>query len=276
MRFFTYSISCLVLAVSLAGCQPATPEPGGETFTGPSVHAGPVTISAYYNSEGEVEVSGTYAQTLIGNEYLGVTWDVGYQVTINEAKNKTFTLFILYQNNDEDIVRQEYKIDRPFEIRFTNEQWVKEIYHDGNRNIIVYVEQTEEEAGLPQPELTPAMFDFQVCADPCNGSNGARTFSPTTNLYLSWKYENIPADAHFVRYWTHETKGLWMTYDCTWDRSSAGQVSTRFYDNGGLAAGRWTVTMEVNDEIVLTEQLVIQGNEQYWDPWPPVYRCFDA
>ena len=65
-----------------------------------------------------------------------------------------------------------------------------------------------------------------------------------------------------------------MTYDCTWDRGSSGEVSTKFYDNGGLAAGTWTITMEVNDQVVLQENISIGGNENYWAPLAPLYQCF--
>lgn len=127
----------------------------------------------------------------------------------------------------------------------------------------------------PQSVDKPArMYDFSACIDTCNGSNGQTTFP--ANMYtinISWKYSDIPSDAHYVRYWKHESKGLWMTYDCTWDRGTSGEIKTKLYDNGGLAAGKWTVTMQVNGSVVLQKSITIQGSEDYWDPWSPLYQC---
>jgi hypothetical protein len=123
--------------------------------SGPSLHLGPVTISAYINNSGEVSLDSTISIPLVGTKDLGVSWDVGFDTTLNEAKSKQFTLFILYQNSRGEVIQQEYAIDRPFEINFTNEQWVKKIVHDGNGNVVVYVEPNAVSAA-PAPVIEPA------------------------------------------------------------------------------------------------------------------------
>ena len=140
----------------------------------------------------------------------------------------------------------------------------------------ILVTPTANPGKTAQPSsIAPRMYDFTACIEPCNGSNSLTTFPANTKtINISWSYENIPSGAHYVRKWTHETKGLWMTYDCSWDRSSTGKVSTKFYDNYGLAAGTWTITMEVNGKIVLQKKLSIKGSVDTWLPLPPISRCF--
>jgi len=123
---------------------------------------------------------------------------------------------------------------------------------------------------------SPRIYGFSACIDPCNGSNAITNFPEgTSTIHISWKYENIPTGSHYIRYWTHENKGLWMTYDCSWDRSSSGEINMKFYETGGgLASGAWTLIMKVDDAVVLQEQLTIAGNENYWAPLSPLYKCF--
>ena len=128
--------ACTLLLIS---CQPQT-----TSFSGPSVEVdlkgASVTVSAYVNSNGEIVLSGTYSQTLVRTEVLNMTWDVGFETTLNQAATRQNTLFILYKDDNGEIIQQEYAINQPFEINFSNEQWVKKIQNDGNGNIVVSVE----------------------------------------------------------------------------------------------------------------------------------------
>jgi len=123
---------------------------------------------------------------------------------------------------------------------------------------------------------TPRIYDFSACLSTCTGSNGLTTFPANTEtIYISWKWVNIPPGAHYVRTWTHETKGVWKTYDCAWDQPSAGEKDIRFFDiAGGLASGVWTLTMTVNNQVILEQKLTIQGTNQHWDPSSPISGCF--
>ena len=126
------------------------------------------------------------------------------------------------------------------------------------------------------PAAAPRIYDFTACVDPCGSGSNTTTFPANTDsINISWKYENIPQGAHYVRFWTHQQKGLWKTYDCAWDRPSSGQINLRFFDvTGGLAAGVWTVTMKVNDVVIFQKQLTIQGSNNHWVPANPVKACF--
>jgi hypothetical protein len=126
--------TCLLL-LSACGAQ-TTPQPT------PSVDPGPVTISAEINSDGITTLSGTDFP-LVNTKGLGVGWwELSFAATLYEAKDKQHTLYILHQERNGEVIRQEYAIGRPFEINFNNDQWVKKIDHDGNGNAVVYVEPT--------------------------------------------------------------------------------------------------------------------------------------
>lgn len=139
----------IAFALLLTSCQSQT-----KTFSGPSVEldvkGAAVTVSAHVNNDGEIVLSGTYSQTLVYTEVLNVTWDVGFETTLNEAATRQNTLFILYKDDNGQIIQQEYAINQPFEINFSNEQWVRKIQNDGNGNIVVFVEYKVAQTDLVQ------------------------------------------------------------------------------------------------------------------------------
>jgi hypothetical protein len=184
--------TCLLV---LSGC-------GSKTvgFTGPALNAGPVTISAYINTDGEVTLSGTYS--LGAPEKIGPSWDVGFQTTLNQAASKKYTLFILYRNSNGDIIKQECDINQPFEIDFTNDQWVKKIQHDGNGNIVVYVE----------PNPIPASSTPQVG----NTQNMAGQWTITLNVS-----DVIPGNGMT----SSCVKPASITYDFNFSLDNAGSLS---------------------------------------------------
>ena len=112
-------------------------------------------------------------------------------------------------------------------------------------------------------------FDFQACLQPCNGLNGTRSFRQRiTEIFLQWKYENIPPKAHFVRTWTWTVNGKeWVRYDCTWPGPETGVMNVSLYDRDyGLPSGTWDLTIWINEQIVMHEQIVIEGNFDFWSP----------
>ena len=121
----------------------------------------------------------------------------------------------------------------------------------------------------------PHVTSFAACLSTCSGSNAQTTFpAKTKTIFITWKYENFPAGAHYVRTWTHENYGVWKTYDCRWDRPKDGQISIKFFDVSGLAAGVWTLKMTVDNQLVLDQKLTIEGTETYWAPMSPISSCF--
>lgn len=131
-----------IVALLLVSC-------GGNTTvsTGPFVNAGPVNISATVDQNGVIKLNGSYQQTLVGNEILGAGWQIGFETTLNDAKQKSNTLYVLYEDSQGNVRRLEYDINQPFEITFSKEQWVREIRHEGDGNIIVAVEHKVTSSG---------------------------------------------------------------------------------------------------------------------------------
>ena len=69
------------------------------------------------------------------------------------------------------------------------------------------VEATPEATPTATPvQVTPSpmrIYDFQACSEPCDGSNAEKIFpQKIERIYTTWKYENIPAGAHYVRTWS--------------------------------------------------------------------------
>lgn len=144
-------VSIYVLcAVLLSSCQADT-----TVYTGPVVNAGPVTISATLNSNGEIVIGGALSiPTPLGIRELGLSWEVGFETTIKQASTKQYTLFILYKDESGQIIQNEYAINEPFEINFSDEQWVRQIKNPGSGNIIVAVEYkvAKSDAAQAQPQ----------------------------------------------------------------------------------------------------------------------------
>ncbi len=134
-----------LLIISLLATSLLTSCGGKTTYnTGPSYEYGPVSISATVNNDGEIQLSGKLSSApyplVYKGVYLGsVSWDVGFETTWNQAKEKQNALFVLFEDNG-NIVQQEYDIGKPFEIDFANDQWVRKIKSDGNGNVVVFVE----------------------------------------------------------------------------------------------------------------------------------------
>jgi hypothetical protein len=143
------AVTWIFCAALLASCQSET-----TTFSGPSINAGPVTVSAHINNFGEIELSGEFSKKLVGVDGFdfGVNWDVGFSTTLNKASTRQNTLFILYKDEGGQIIQNEYAIDEPFVINFSDEQWVRKINNDSNGNIIVAVEYKVAESVVVQAQ----------------------------------------------------------------------------------------------------------------------------
>jgi serine/threonine protein kinase len=112
----------------------------------------------------------------------------------------------------------------------------------------------------------PRLFNFQSCPESCNGQNNQSTFpEKTAIIYLQWQYENIPANASYIR--ISSFGGLeWARYECTWTNSSIGTEYRTFTEPMGIRSGTWTLTVIINGETLLSETIHVQGNWDYWDP----------
>ena len=126
---------------------------------------------------------------------------------------------------------------------------------------------------LPQPRI----YDFAACLDPCTGSNALTTFPAKTRIiYLTWKYENIPQNALYVRDYAQESGGgwaSWVTYDCVWTKPPSGNYDVNLYDYAGLASGNWRITISVSGVILLQKTIFIQGHWKNWNPQGVFNSC---
>jgi hypothetical protein len=130
---------------------------------------------------------------------------------------------------------------------------------------------------LPTP-AAPRIVDIQFCPGECNGSNSTRTFPVgTTKIYLQWRYEHIPVGATYERIWSNDGKE-WVHYLCVWPGPESGvvrfPVQSPLSEPAGLHSGVWTVTMLVDGQAILSEQVTIEGNVTVWKPAGVIERCF--
>jgi serine/threonine-protein kinase len=119
-------------------------------------------------------------------------------------------------------------------------------------------------ATATQTPLLPRVHSFSACAQPCDGANATRSFpAGTTRIYATWTYENIPIGAAYVRSWT--MNGLeWVRYTCNWPGPESGVDAVTLVEPDQLHSGTWEVTIVVDGQVLLREQVQVEGNVTYW------------
>ncbi len=153
-------LSTLILCL-LSSCGQTT------VSSGPSVSLGPVEVGLYLNSNGEFELDTTISIPIVPTKELGagISWDIAFSTVLNEASDKENYLIVLWQDEDDSIREQDFSINRPFEINFEHDQWVRKIQRLDNGSIVVFVEKQElvqEEPGNATPD---AGSDSYWCDD---------------------------------------------------------------------------------------------------------------
>jgi hypothetical protein len=123
------------------------------------------------------------------------------------------------------------------------------------------------------PEKLPKVYDFQTCTTLCTGQNSLKLFSEkTTKIYAQFNYENFQSGIKYVRIWT--LNGLeWLRYSCNWDGPSSGTEVLTLKEPGGLHSGTWEITILVNGEIVLKDDITVKGNWNFWKPAGTINAC---
>lgn len=138
--------------------------------------------------------------------------------------------------------------------------------------IITVVNPTVE--ALPLYISSPSMGNFAACSESCNGSNSRSTFPEgITKIYIEWDYENIPHGARYIRKWTMNEKE-WIKYDCTWTGSETGRDSVKLTEPKGLHSGTWQLTIIVDGNVLLTQEIKVNGNWDFWDPAGTLNSCY--
>lgn len=131
-------------------------------YTGVEGHAGPVAVSATVNSQGKLVFGGSFSQTLVGTDFLGIDWIAGFETTLLESEGKQNYLFIIWEDEFGDVWRDQYRIGEPFTVEFGREHWVRKIEQDDNGNVVVAVEIKGIATGGSSPrEVTVSKPTFQ-------------------------------------------------------------------------------------------------------------------
>jgi serine/threonine protein kinase len=121
------------------------------------------------------------------------------------------------------------------------------------------------EATLP-PAPPPPAVSFRFCPQPCSqaGAQPAVSFPATTQVYYAIDFSGMTLGDIWDRIWT-SAPGAWATYQgCHWKRAT-GTVEGKLYDNGGLRAGRWTVTVKTQSGD-FSGSFTVGGDSTYWSP----------
>lgn len=120
-----------------------------EVHTGLEVEAGPVTVGVSINQYGEVTLSGDASFTLIGKKGLAsLNWTVGVEKTFNEARGTRNNLFIIWQDEQDEVWQAQYQLDRPFTVQFSQQDWVREIRNMDDGTVLVFVEKRLDSSGI--------------------------------------------------------------------------------------------------------------------------------
>lgn len=130
----------LLVMLMLHGCNTNTTDTTG--YTGPKVALGNVTVAEIYvklNTNGEFKITGGFPVVNTAAELLGIDdIDASFEYTVAEAKEQTYKLYILWKNENNNVVRSEYSFDQPFDVTFDQEDWVSRFAKVDN-NIVAFV-----------------------------------------------------------------------------------------------------------------------------------------
>jgi hypothetical protein len=128
----------------------------------------------------------------------------------------------------------------------------------------------------PQPIVqTPKMYGFALCAGSCDGTNTmTNRFVPerADKINAQWSYENIPVGSDYVRTWSVNGQE-WVRYHCVWPGPESGIYTVTLKEPRGLKSGVWEMTVIVNGEVLMREQVEVLGNYLYWDPAGTFEKC---
>jgi hypothetical protein len=127
----------------LTGCS------GAQIYVG--AEAGPVDVTVAVDNNGKVSVSGGIAPKFkVG---LGpIQLKVGVQQTLELTKEKPFTLFVIWEDENGEIQREDYEIGKAFHIIFTQNELIQEIQGDNN-SVIVAVRRPEVGKPTSEPKV---------------------------------------------------------------------------------------------------------------------------
>ena len=65
----------------------------------------------------------------------------------------------------------------------------------------------------------------------------------------------------------------WIRYTYNWDETSSGVETIKLTEPKGLASGTWKITVLMDNVPVLTEEIVVVGDWDYWSPGRIINAC---
>lgn len=98
-----------------------------------------MSVALSVDTDGQVTLSGNYAQRLIGSDLIGVDWNVGFATTVREAIGRPSYLYILWDEGGR-IRRTQYDIGQPFTLDFGRGDWVRRIANTSSDGVVIFVE----------------------------------------------------------------------------------------------------------------------------------------
>jgi len=98
-----------------------------------------IEVSVTINSAGYALLSSAALPRI---ENLGsIDWEIGFESTLYDAKSQSNILFIIFLNENGEIIQYQYDMRQPFDIDFSNANWVRRMKREDNGSIVVFVEQ---------------------------------------------------------------------------------------------------------------------------------------
>jgi hypothetical protein len=113
--------------------------PNSKAYIG--AEAGPIDIKLEIDSEGHLSVAGD----IVPRIDLGlIDLKVGIEETLDLTKDKPYTLFIIWKDENGNVQREEYEIGKPFTVTVPKKGYVQ--VQGDNDSVIVTVEDSTEES----------------------------------------------------------------------------------------------------------------------------------
>lgn len=113
----------------------------GPVYEPPPLDIGPVSIELEIAPDGELALVGEFSYPLYAVENLGgVYWNIGFERILREAQRQSRHLYLMWEDDQDNIVVHEYDIGQPFDIQFRRTEWVRKLAHSGDENLVVFIE----------------------------------------------------------------------------------------------------------------------------------------
>jgi len=134
------SIFFILVGLLLSSCNPEYDD--FKIVTGPEIEIlNVIDVGLSIDTQGEIVLKGGVSiPTPIHTEIFDVNWNVGFEKVLVAASSKTNHLYIVWEDENGQIHSETYDIQKPFNINFAKEDWVRNISNRGQGTIVVAIE----------------------------------------------------------------------------------------------------------------------------------------